>query len=70
MLNAYSFSAPAPTPHAAQSNDRRLVLERDGRSRSDPLMAKNKKAQDDAAAKAKKQKIILVIGGVRCSASP
>ena len=41
----------------------RHVLRRDGRGRSDPLMAK-RSAQDTAAAKAKKQKMILIVGGV------
>ena len=44
------------TPHVKHT-----VLERDGRSRSDPLMAKK---TDIAAAKARKQKIILAVGGV------
>ena len=53
----------AGSDDARPVNDHRLVLERDSRSRSDPLMAKNRQAQD-AAAKAKKQKIMLVVFGV------
>ena len=48
--------------HNRPVHDYRHVPEWDGRSRSDPLMAKT--TADVAAAKAKKQKIILIVGGV------
>ena len=61
-LNAYVFSAAGARTHHRPVHDYRHVPERDGRGRSDPLMAKN--TADDAAAKAKKQNTVLIVGGV------
>ncbi len=61
-IESYTFLAPTAAGYAGDATlVKHTVIERDGRSRSESLMAQK---TDIAAAKARKQKMILAAAGV------